>query len=128
MQYLQKRFQQGAEVQFSHFVQPSKNFVDVEANTKFYYPEQDAYIKDANRPPQDFANTQTLFLNEQHLHNFQNPEVKNLYPRNLLHPVDAEIPRPEMLRQQQPPDLQLKRNIEKLGGIEDTVASKYPGD
>eukprot|EP00825_Cyclidium_porcatum_P047467 TRINITY_DN7725_c0_g1_i3.p1 TRINITY_DN7725_c0_g1~~TRINITY_DN7725_c0_g1_i3.p1 ORF type:complete len:346 (-),score=87.10 TRINITY_DN7725_c0_g1_i3:225-1262(-) len=103
------------------YIHSSKNYVDVEANSKMFFTDINPFIKDYNRPNQDFSNVQNIYMNQQRLLNLSQPEAKEIYPRQLVNQNADEIPKPDFLRQNQIADAKLKYNIEKLGGIQDTV-------
>ncbi|KRX05302.1 hypothetical protein PPERSA_00603 [Pseudocohnilembus persalinus] len=107
-------------------VNPNQNYLDVEANSKYFYQDNDTQqFREFNRPQQDFANTQSNFLQKKQPQSFQQPGVKDIYPRQLLGNNKPEMTRPPYMGEEKM-DMKLRENIEKLGGLQDCLQIMEP--
>ncbi|CAD8212991.1 unnamed protein product [Paramecium octaurelia] len=116
-----QKFEQFENKEVVNFPIYQQNFLDVNANTKFYYPKtQPKGLIETPKQYVDQTNVQNYLINQTKIYDFNQPEIKQIFPRSLVDNMIPTHPEPDYVTQQES-KFNFSSQINQMGGLINTI-------
>ncbi|CAD8206018.1 unnamed protein product [Paramecium pentaurelia] len=116
-----QQFEQFENKEIVNFPIYQQNYLDVNANTKFYYPKTQ-YKGLIETPKQyvDQTNIQNYLINQTNIYDFNQPDIKQIFPRKLVDNMIPTHPEPNYLTNQEQ-QFNFSSQINQMGGLMNAI-------
>ncbi|CAD8165046.1 unnamed protein product [Paramecium pentaurelia] len=116
-----QKFEQFENKEVVNFPIYQSNYLDVNANAKFYYPKtQPKGLIETPKQYVDQTNVQNYLINQTKIYDFNQPEIKQIFPRNLVDNMIPTHPEPDYVKQQES-KFNFSSQINQMGGLINTI-------